>query len=100
MLLGSGSGSGSGNGGGQSGDDTRTSSRVAADAATSAAVRDRLIADSMLGRYDFDVQTIDGRVTLRGSVGTYSARTRAGRLAAEVDGVGSVNNRIRVGTAN
>lgn len=94
MLL------GSGNGGGQTGNDSRTSPRIAADAATTAAVHDRLIADAMLGRYDLDVQTIDGRVTLRGSVGTYSARARAGQLAAGVNGVTSVNNRIRVGTGN
>lgn len=90
MLL------GGGNGGAESGRDTRTAARVAADAATTAAVQDRLLADALLGRYDLTVQTSGGRVTLRGSVGSYSARSRAGQVAAGVDGVASVNNRIRV----
>jgi hyperosmotically inducible periplasmic protein len=94
MLL------GSGNGGKAPGGDSRTEARIAADAATTTAVQDRLVADPMLGRYDFIVQTFDGRVTLRGSVGSYSARSRAGQVAAGVGGVASVNNRISVATGN
>lgn len=90
-------------GGGNSGDSrpergSRTSAQISIDGRITAAVRDRMAADSVLGDYDVSVQTFDNRVTLRGSVGTYSARERAAQLAAAVEGVDSVDNRIRVDT--
>lgn len=94
MLLGGGNG-GSAPAGGE-----RTAAAIAADGDTTAAVRGRLAADPMLGRYRLAIETRDGRVTLQGTVDTYSARSRAGMLARDVDGVVSVNNRIRVTAGN
>jgi hyperosmotically inducible periplasmic protein len=93
MLLG-------GNGGPQEAAGERTSAETSSDSATTAAVRDRLEGDSMLGRYRLGVETWEGRVTLSGAVDTYSARSRAASLARQVDGVASVNNRITVLTGN
>lgn len=93
MLLG-------GNGGAQPAGGERTTAASAADSATTAAVRERLAADSMLGRYRLGIETWQGRVTLTGAVDTYAARSRAAALARQVDGVASVNNRIRVPTGN
>lgn len=90
MLL------GGGNGGTPAGQDERNSAEIAADSRTTAAVRDRLTADPVLGRYRLGIGTRDGRVTLQGAVDTYAARSRAGALARQVEGVVSVNNRIRV----
>jgi osmotically-inducible protein OsmY len=94
MLL------GGGNGGAHTGQVERNSAEIATDSATSAAVRDRLASDSMLERYRLEVESRAGRVTLQGAVDTYSARSRAGALARQVDGVVSVNNRIRVVAGN
>jgi hyperosmotically inducible periplasmic protein len=94
MLL------GGGNGGTAPAEGERTAAAVAADGDTTAAVRGRLAADPMLGQYRLGIETREGRVTLQGTVDTYSARSRAGMLAREVDGVVSVNNRIRVTAGN
>lgn len=94
MLL------GGGNGGSQAAAGERTTAEIAADSATTAAVRDRLDADATLERYGLGVETREGRVTLSGAVDTYSARSRAASLARQVDGVASVNNRIKVLTGN
>ena len=94
MLL------GGGNGGSESSRSERTAAVVATDSETTAAVREALAADTLLGRYRLGVATEAGRVTLQGSVDTYAARSRAGTLARQVAGVVSVNNRIRVTAGN
>ncbi|HEX2140147.1 MAG TPA: BON domain-containing protein [Woeseiaceae bacterium] len=94
MLLGGGSG------GGQAGPGERSSTQIAADASISAAIRDRFAADSVLGHYRLGIETRAGRVTLQGAVDTYAARSRAGALVRQVEGVVSVNNRIRVSSGN
>ena len=94
MLL------GGGNGAAEPSRGERTAAAIAADSETSAAVRERLAADSVLGRYRLGVEARDGRVTLQGTVDTYAARSRAATLAGQVDGVVSVNNRIRVTAGN
>lgn len=94
MLL------GGGNGGSEPPRSERSAAGVAADSETTAAVREALAADSMLGRYRLGIATQAGRVTLQGTVDTYAARSRAGMLARQVQGVVSVNNRIRVTAGN
>lgn len=74
----------------------RSEAQIATDAAITAAVREEFVTDSVLSQYDLSVQTFDHRVTLRGSVGSHGALERAVRLAGEVDGVDSVDNRVRV----
>lgn len=93
MLLG-------GNGGGQQAGRERTAAEIRSDSGTTAAVRERLGADPTLSRYRLGVETREGHVTLTGTVDTYAARSRAAALARQVDGVASVNNRIRVPTGN
>lgn len=87
MLLGSGSSAPSGE---------RSAARYAADADTTAAVRQRLGADAVLARHGIGVSTYKGRVTLTGTVESYTVRNRAGELASGVAGVTSVDNRIEV----
>jgi osmotically-inducible protein OsmY len=74
----------------------RTSAATSADSTITASVSRRLVADSQLGRYEFKVETLNGRVTLRGTVDTYAARERAASLTREATGVVSVNNRVAV----
>jgi osmotically-inducible protein OsmY len=92
MLLGGGNSDGTRQGG-----DGRSSAQTARDSAITSAVRNRLIDDAVLGRYDLRVETVGGRVTLHGSVGDYEASERAIRLAGAVEGVQRVDSRIRVG---
>lgn len=101
MLLGAGSSS-SGPAAGSKADNKRaaTSSpaQLASDNALTAAVHNRLIGDSTVGRYDLRVQAANRRVTLYGTVDSYAARDQAVQLTRAVDGVMSVDNQIRVDT--
>ncbi len=78
--------------------DDRSSAEVAADNAISAAIRQKLGADPAVKRYAIGISTIDGHVTLRGTVGSFAARDGAVRIASGTDGVKSVRNRIVVNT--
>lgn len=91
MLLGGGNSSGAG-----LGSDSRTSAQVASDRAITSSVHNRLIDDSVLGQYDLRVETVNGRVILHGTVGSYEARERAARLAGTVQGVQRVDSRLRI----
>jgi hyperosmotically inducible periplasmic protein len=92
MLLGGGNSDGTRLGG-----DSRSATQVSADRAINSAVRNRLLDDSVLGRYDLRIETVDRRVILYGTVGSYEARERAIRLAGTVEGVERVDSRLRVG---
>jgi len=76
------------------GGDTRTSSQVSADAATTADVKARLLANADLKPLSINVMTHDGAVTLAGSVNSRAQRDTAGRLARGVKGVKSVRNEL------
>ncbi len=78
--------------------DDRSSSEVAADNAISAAIRQNLSADPAVRRYAIGISTVDGHVTLSGTVGSFAARDGAVRIANGTDGVRSVRNRIIVNT--
>lgn len=92
MLLGGGNSDGTRLGG-----ESRSATQVSADRAINSAVRNRLLDDSVLGRYDLRIETVDRRVILYGTVGSYEARERAIRLAGTVEGVERVDSRLRVG---
>lgn len=94
MLLGGGGSDGRAERG------VRTTAQMAIDGRITTDVRNALVDDPVLGRYNLSVQTFDNRVTLRGSVGGFRVRERAVALADAVDGVESVDNRIRVDTGN
>jgi hyperosmotically inducible protein len=92
MLLGGGNSDGTRLDG-----DGRSSAQTARDGAITSTVRNRLVDDTVLGRYDLRVETVNGRVTLHGTVGNHEARERAIRLAGAVEGVQRVDSRITVG---
>lgn len=77
---------------------TRSAAQIEIDGRITAAVRNRLVDDSVLSEYALSVQTFDSKVTLRGSVDSDSERDRAARLAQSIEGVGGIDNRIRVGS--
>jgi osmotically-inducible protein OsmY len=91
MLLGGGHSDGT-----RLGADNRSSAQVSTDRGITAAVRNRLLDDSILGRYDLQIETVNRRVVLQGTVGSYEARERAIRLASAVEGVERVDSRLRV----
>lgn len=59
-------------------------------------VDDELLADHAVRSHKIDVLTIDGIVTLKGTVNNILAKDRAARIAETVKGVRSVINRIEV----
>lgn len=64
-----------------------------------AEVKARLVADPVLSALAIDVDTMGGKVQLRGSAPTSAARDNAAVLAARVDGVSSVDNQLLVAPA-
>lgn len=75
---------------------TDAMARGAADAAITAKVNAALAADDALKAIAIDVDTRDGRVRLTGTAPTAQARQRATTLAAAVEGVVQVDNRLTV----
>jgi hyperosmotically inducible protein len=67
------------------------------DAAITTAVNAKLAQDKTLSAMRIDVDTVDGKVSLRGMAPDPSARERATTLASAVDGVKSVDNQLVVG---
>lgn len=66
------------------------------DAAITTAVNAKLAQDKGLSALKIDVDTVDGRVSLRGTAPDPAARERATTLAGAVDGVVSVDNQLQV----
>ncbi|HEY5655879.1 MAG TPA: BON domain-containing protein [Woeseiaceae bacterium] len=83
-------------GGYQVGKDDRTAAQIARDAKTTATIKSKMVADKTVSAINVNVDTYDNRVTLSGSVGSFVARDQAGRIAAGVEGVVSVDNQLKV----
>lgn len=66
------------------------------DAAITTAVNAKLAQDKGLSALRIDVDTVNGRVSLRGTAPDAAARERATTLASAVDGVVSVDNQLVV----
>jgi osmotically-inducible protein OsmY len=66
------------------------------DAAITAAVNAKLAADSQLSALRIDVDTVGGRVALKGTAPTSAAKERATEIARAVDGVAGVDNQLTV----
>jgi len=66
------------------------------DAAITTAVNAKLAQDKGLSALKIDVDTVNGRVSLRGTAPDPAARERATTLASAVDGVVSVDNQLVV----
>jgi hyperosmotically inducible protein len=71
----------------------------AGNAAQSATVQSQFALDSELRTSGITVDTFQGRVALRGVAPNTPARERAAQIAAAVDGVRSIDNRLDVQTA-
>ncbi len=87
MLVGGGSGSSGG------------ASSAVDDAAIVEQVRAALRADRDLRDASISVRSSNGSVTLSGSVPSAAAKDRATWVARGIDGVRTVNNRLRVAAA-
>lgn len=66
------------------------------DMAITAAVNARLAGDQRLSALSINVDTVGGRVVLRGTAPDTAARARATELVRSVDGVSEVNNELSV----
>jgi hyperosmotically inducible periplasmic protein len=66
------------------------------DAAITTLVNAELARDSQLSALRVDVDTVDGRVMLRGDAPNANARDRVTALAQRVDGVKSVDNQLSI----
>ena len=76
----------------------RSSTEVAQDDAISASIRQQFSADTALSQYPIGIRTVDRRVTLSGTVGSYQVRDRAVQIAGNTKNVGGVTNRMIVNT--
>ena len=68
------------------------------DQSISSEIRRRIGADPVTSPYSIGVDTVAGKVTLRGAVGSYPARDRAVEIARQTSGVAAIDNRIVVNT--
>lgn len=78
------------------GKDDRSADQIAKDSSITARVKSRFIGDKYVDAFDINVDTYEGKVTLVGEVSNNIAREQAGKLAAAVEGVTEVDNRIKV----
>lgn len=78
---------------------SRSLATATSDAAITAEVKSKLLADSDVAGSRIDVDTRNKVVTLSGTVSSAAESTRAVAIAAQVEGVGSVSNRLTVAGA-
>lgn len=76
--------------------DERTLAAMNRDATITATVKSKLLWNSETDGLAIDVDTLNGRVTLSGSVDHERARTVAGQLAVNTPGVQTVDNQLRI----
>lgn len=75
---------------------TRPVSDQVSDSTITAKITSKIAADPEVNPFRIDVDTTDGRVTLRGSVEKEAARAEAEKHARSTKGVVSVDNKIEV----
>ena len=78
------------------GKDDRDPGQIATDSSITTRGKSKFIADKYVGAFDINVDTHNSVVTLHGDVTNTVAREQAEKLARGVDGVQSVENRIRI----
>lgn len=69
---------------------------VLSDAAITAKVKAKLLADPQIQAFHIDVDTVNGVVTLNGEVASNAAKQEAEKLARLTEGVKQVNNVIQI----
>jgi len=72
-------------------------SSKARDAGITTSINAELAKDAQLSALSINVDTVDGKVALRGTAPDAASRERATTLANRVDGVKSVDNQLTVG---
>jgi hyperosmotically inducible protein len=82
--------------GGRLGDVPAMAKPVVTDAAITASVKTKLLADTTVGGLRIDVDTRDSVVTLKGTVGSEAERAKAVEIASKTDNVTSVNDQLTV----
>ena len=83
-------------GGYYAGKDDRSADRITKDAAITADVKARLIAEPGIRAFSINVDTYNGNVTLKGNVKTGAQRATAESLARKVGGVKGIRNELAV----
>jgi hyperosmotically inducible periplasmic protein len=78
------------------GKDARPATRIAGDAALTATIKARLIADPVIKAFDVNVDTYESIVILRGRVDKAEQRGAAERIARGTSGVKGVRNELRL----
>jgi hyperosmotically inducible periplasmic protein len=81
-------------GGYYAGKDERSAERIAQDAAITADVKARLIAEPGIRAFTINVDTYDGTVILKGKVNTSTQRATAASVAGKAKGVKGVRNEL------
>jgi hyperosmotically inducible protein len=71
--------------------------QAATDASITAAVKMKMADDPLVGAFDIDVDTKDGRVTLTGKVKSQAEADKAVAIARSVEGVKSVSSNLAIG---
>jgi len=77
-------------------DEDRTAGEVLDDTVITSAIKAELLADSDVSGLDIDVDTMEGEVTLSGTVNSEMESVEAEAIAKSVDGVVSVTNNLVV----
>jgi hyperosmotically inducible protein len=80
-------------------DTDRTAGQTVDDAAVTAKVKAALLAESNVDGTKINVDTSNGRVTLKGEVPSKTMADRAVQVAKGVEGVKDVDNRLSAGGA-
>lgn len=80
----------------KAGDAASRAGEVVSDAAVTAAVKTKFLADAAVSGLEIDVDTKDRVVTLSGAVATAAEKQRALELARDTEGVKSVVDRLKV----
>lgn len=70
--------------------------RVVDDSVITGKVKAALVADTTTKAYQISVETFEGVVQLSGFVDSTEARSRAGQVAKQVDGVKNVKNELEL----
>jgi hyperosmotically inducible protein len=77
----------------------QSASEYASDAVVTTKVKGAFVAQSALSALDIGVETVDGKVTLTGTVGTAAEVELASHVARDVEGVKQVQNDLQVDKA-
>lgn len=70
--------------------------RVGSDSTITSRIKTRIARDNAISLFNIDVDTVNGRVSLNGTVSSQEAKDAAEKIARETDGVVAVTNLVQV----